>query len=418
MVFKLNQPRIFYGWWIVGACLLVNMYTGGVIFFGFTAVFEPIANEFGWSYTQISLAASLRGLEMGLLAPLVGLLTDRWGPRKLMFGGAIIGGAGLILLGQITSLGMFYASFVLISIGMSTCASTVVMTAVANWFHRKVSITTGIVVSGFALGGLLVPLMSALIDMLGWRQAMVSLGFGMWAIIMPLSLIVRHRPEQYGYLPDGDSASESFNGERLTSTQSARKDISARQAISSRAFWHIALGAMYQAFAVNAVVTHIMPYLSSIGISRVVSSFMASATPVTSIIGRLGFGWLGDRYDKKLVSATGFAMMASGLILFGLVPTVGMWLLVPFTIIFGIGWGGVVPLRPALLREYFGRSHFGTILGFAFGVMMVGVIVGAPLAGWAFDTWGSYQEIWFLFAGLGVVATLNMLAIPPLDKTA
>ena len=175
---------------------------------------------------------------------------------------------------------------------------------------------------------------------------------------------------------------------------------------------------MYQAFAVNAVVTHIMPYLSSIGISRVVSSYMASATPVTSIIGRLGFGWLGDRYDKKLVSATGFAMMASGLILFGLVPTVGMWLLVPFTIIFGIGWGGVVPLRPALLREYFGRSHFGTILGFAFGVMMVGVIVGAPLAGWAFDTWGTYQGIWFLFAGLGVVATLNMLTIPPLDKTA
>ncbi len=417
MVLKLNQPRIFYGWWIVGACLLVNMYTGGVIFFGFTAVFGPIANEFGWSYAQISLAASLRGLEMGFLAPLVGLLTDRWGPRKLMFGGAIIGGSGLILLGHITSLSMFYASFVLISTGTSTCGSTVVVTAVANWFRKKVSLTTGIAVSGFALGGLLVPLMSALIDMLGWRMAMTGLGFGMWAIIPPLSLIVRHRPEQYGYLPDGDSASEPFTGARLTPSKSAGQDISAKQAISSRAFWHIALVAMYQAFAVNAVATHIMPYLSSIGMSRVVSSFMASAIPVTSIIGRLGFGWLGDRYNKKLMSATGCAMMASGLILFGLVPTVGMWLLVPFTIIFGIGWGGVVPLRPALLREYFGRSHFGTILGFAFGVMMVGVIVGAPLAGWAFDTWGSYHEIWFLFAGLGIVAMLNMLAIPPLDKT-
>ena len=103
-----NRHTIFYGWWIVGACFLIALYVGGTIFYGFTAIFEPIANEFGWSYVQISLAASLRGLEMSLLAPFIGILVDRWGPRKLIFSGAIILGSGFILLSRTSSLGTFY----------------------------------------------------------------------------------------------------------------------------------------------------------------------------------------------------------------------------------------------------------------------------------------------------------------------
>ena len=80
-----RPSSVFYGWWIVGACFLIALYMGGVIFYGFTAIFEPIANEFGWSYTQISLALSLRGLEIGLLAPLIGLLVDRWGHYDVWF---------------------------------------------------------------------------------------------------------------------------------------------------------------------------------------------------------------------------------------------------------------------------------------------------------------------------------------------
>ena len=94
-------PRIFYGWWIVAGCFLVSSLTGGYIVLGFTAFFEPIAYEFGWSYAQISLAASLRGAEMGLLAPIVGFIVDRWGPRRIMFGGITIIGLGLVFLRQL-----------------------------------------------------------------------------------------------------------------------------------------------------------------------------------------------------------------------------------------------------------------------------------------------------------------------------
>ena len=132
---QLNPKRhaIFYGWWVVGASFLIAVYTGGVIYFGFTAIFEPVQNEFGWSYVQISLAASLRGLEMCLLAPVMGIFVDRWGPRKLMFGGSIIIGLGLLLLSTVNSLFMFYVAFIVVAIGMSNCSSTVKNNAVANW---------------------------------------------------------------------------------------------------------------------------------------------------------------------------------------------------------------------------------------------------------------------------------------------
>jgi len=408
-----KPSRVFYGWWIVGASFFVSLYTGGVIFYGFTAIFEPIANEFGWSYTQISLAASLRGLEIGLLAPLVGLLVDRWGPRRLIFGGAVVIASGLMLLSYTTSLTMFYGAFALVAIGVSTCSSTVLMTAVANWFRRKVGIATGIMACGYGFGGFLVPVIVRLIDMYEWRMAMAIFAVGALVIDVPLSLLFRHKPEQYGYQPDGEVNGTMMLHKSSAPRQTVEVDIGVKQAVKSGTFWHIALALMCQFMVLNGVVTHVMPYLSSIGIARAKSSLVASAIPVVSISGRLSFGWLADRFDKRRVAAVGFAIMSLGLLFFGYVGTGEIWVLVLFITLFGIGYGSFSTIRSALLREYFGRTKFGTIHGFVIGIMMLGNIIGAPLPGWVFDNWGSYQGIWFVFAGLTVAALVMVATTPP-----
>ncbi|MFC1939362.1 MFS transporter [Chloroflexota bacterium] len=412
MGFNWERLKVFYGWYVVGACLLIALYASGVIFFGFTAVFEPIAKEFGWSYAQISLAASLRGLEMGLMAPVMGLLVDRWGPRKLVSGGCILIFMGFLVFSRVSSLAMFYGAFVLISIGMSTCTQTVLMTAVTNWFRRKAGMAVGIVSTGYGLGGLIVPVLTKVIDILQWRMAMFAVGLGALAIALPLSFLIRHKPENYGYQPDGDVRGVVETTEAQIPTADVEVNTLATQAIRSRVFWHLSVGAACHSFVLGAIVTHIMPYLSSIGIVRSLSSLVALSLPVTSNVGRLSSGWLADRFGGVQIFTVSFLLATVGLLFFGYVTTGMVWLLVPFIITFSIGWGFSVTTRVSLTREYFGRSNFGTIFGFLSGIMMVGNLAGAPLAGWVFDIWGSYKGAWLGCGAISLVGAALVFTIP------
>jgi len=410
--------RIFYGWWIVIACFFISLYTGGVIFYGFTAVFEPLVDQFGWSYAQISLAASLRGLEAGLLAPLVGMLVDRWGPRRLLLGGLIIVSLGLVVLSRTTSLAMFYGAFALLATGMSTCSGTVLMTAVANWFRKKIGIAMGIMICGYGCSGLLIPIIVNLIDRYEWRMAIIILAIGLLVICLPLSFLVRHKPEQYGYQPDGEVEKTAVPNASPAQAETVEANVGMRQALKNRTFWHIALALLCQAMILSTVVTHVMPYLSSINIRRATSSLIAMAIPLTSISGRLGLGWLGDRFDKRRMIAVAFVMICGGLICFAFTSSGITWLLVLFLVLFGIGYGGNNTLRGSVIREFFGRSNFGSIHGLVIGIMMVGSITGPPLAGWVFDKWGTYQPIWFVYIGLAVVALLLAVTTPQMGATA
>ena len=417
MFFNWKPARIFYGWWIVGAAFLVAFYVGGVVFYGFTAVFEPIANDMGWSYAQISLAASLRGLELGFLAPVTGILTDRLGPRRLIFGGAVITALGLFMISRTTSLATFYGAFALIAIGMSATTLTVLMTAIANWFRLKIGIASAIAMSGFGFSGLMVPLIVRLIEVYDWRTTMIILAAGMLIIVLPLSFVFRHRPEHYGYLPDGRKEVPVTPGINATQPQTAELNIPARHALKAITFWRIALTFVIHAMLVSTVITHIMPYLSSIGINRSRASLVAMILPILSVGGRLSFGWLGDKYGRRHTVAAAFAMMTAGLLFFSYVPAVGLWLLIPFLLLFGVGYGGSTATRPSMVAEYFGRANYGTILGLMVGINAVGAIIGPPLAGWVFDTWDSYQGIWLAYSGLAIVGSLLIFNITPVKIT-
>jgi len=274
------MKKIFYGWWIVGACFLIGLYVGGVVFYGFTAFFEPIRREFGWSYTQISLAASLRGLEMGLFGPIVGFLVDRFGSRSLIFLGTIVVGFGLILLSCTQSLAMFYGSFLLIAFGAGGCALLVTMSVVVNWFRKKVSIALGVMMSGIGASGLLVTLIVHLIDGYGWRTTLLMLGAGMWVLGIPLSFVIRDRPEQYGYLPDGEASGEPLSS---TDTHGEEREVSLREAFGKSTFWYLNIIEAIRMLTVSAVIIHVMPYLNSLGVPRATAGIVAGAIPLFSI---------------------------------------------------------------------------------------------------------------------------------------
>ncbi|MBF0277401.1 MAG: MFS transporter [SAR324 cluster bacterium] len=398
---------MFYGWYIVIACCLISFYVSGAVLFGFTAVFKPIVEEFGWSYTQISFGASIRGLETGILIPIAGMIMDRWGQRRLVFGGCVISFLGFLLLSNAHTLLVFYAAFVLLGTGLSATINSLMMAGIANWFHRKVGLAMGIAAAGVALGGLTVPWVTFLIDTYGWRQAMLFLGIGMLVFPLPLSLLLRHKPEDYGTFPDGEDPQLSLN-KGSTSVSSAKiPDIGAKQALKTKTFMIISAAYLCEVMGVSGVLTHIMPYLETVQIERSSASFIAGALPLVTIFGRIGFGWFGDRSDRRRVASLAFAMNSLGILFLALTSAEQIWLLFIAIFFFSIGWGGAVPMMASLLKSYFGTNRLGTIVGFVGLFMMIGMMTGAPLAGYIFDRWGNYQPAWYILSGImGVASSL------------
>ena len=400
------RVRIFYGWWIVGACFLIAFYVSSVIFYGFTVFFEPLVREFGWSYTKISFASSLRGLEMGILAPLIGSLVDRLGSRRLLLAGTITVGIGLILLSYTRSLPMFYGAMVFIAFGAGGCTSVVTMTAVARWFRKDIGKALGIMSAGFGASGLMLPLIVWLVDACGWREALIVLGLGMWVIGIPLALIVRDSPQQYGYLPDG--ASPDGPGIRDDS-QTMASSVTIWEVLKDRSLLCLNLAEALRFMVLASVVIHIMPYLSNVGIPRSTAGVIAAAIPLTSIIGRFAFGWLGDVFDKRYVTSLAFCLMAIGVFALILVHTKpGLAL---FLLTFPAGFGGISVLRGTILREYYDAGSFGTMMGVMMGFAAAGGIIGPTLTGWAFDTFGNYQLVWIVFSLLLFLAIGLILKI-------
>ena len=400
--------RIYYGWWIVLSSFFILLYVGSVIFYSFTALFEPIANEFGWSYAQISLASSLRGLEMGILAPIVGFLVDRFGSRKLILCGVTTIGFGLIFLSRTQSLLMFYASFLIIAFGAGGCTNVTTMTAVTRWFSKKSGRALGLTLAGYGASGLFVPLIVFLIDAYGWRNAVIILGLGMWAIGIPLSFVIRDRPEQYGYNPDGEK-----DGPIREPSKNAdlKKELRFAEAFRKRSFLYLNLSETMRVLIVSSVITHIMPYLSYMGVPRGTGGLVAAGIPLFSILGRLGLGWLGDSHDKRVVMI--LAYVAMGLGVFTLNYANNLWIIGLFILLYSPSAGGLAVMRGSILREYYGSAFYGKMIGILLGFSAIGGMIGPTLTGWLYDTFGNYNFIWIAFAGLIIVPILLIIYIRP-----
>ena len=400
--------KVYYGWWIVAACFFISFYVSAIAYFSFTAYFDPLIKEFGWSYTEVSFAMSLRGLEMSFLSPVVGFFVDRYGSRKLCLLGVLTIGAGFILLSQTQSLWLFYTSIILIAFGGGGCTGVVMNHAVSNWFQKRIGLALGIMNSGVGACGLMIPIVVGLIDTYGWRSAVVVLGIGTWIICTPLALVIRDTPEEHGLHPDGTTLTPAAAAQ---TSGSEPTQIRFADAVKDRAFLFIALSEVIRMMALGAVITHIMPYLNLLQVPRSTAGLIAGAMSVVSILGRFGFGWLADLFDKRYVAAVTSGLMSVGMFMLCYVDK--EWAMLMFLILFPIGFGGAVTLRAAIIQAYFGRASFGRLIGLIMGCCAIGSIIGPTLAGYLFDNTGSYSYTWIMLGIASTFSVILMLNIGP-----
>ena len=415
-----GKRRIFYGWWIVLASAILNVLAGGTFFYGFTVFFNPIRDTFRWSAAVTSIAFVFQRLEAGILGPIAGFLVDRIGPRKLMLGGWLVVGLGYLLMSRIDSLWAFYGTFVVVATGFSFGSFVVLNTVVALWFDQKRSRALTLIYLGFGASGTLVPLVALSISQFGWRETLTMLAIVLWVAGILLSLVMRHKPGQYGYLPDGkniETTHQMTNEDVLHSPGETEYQDSippatgftVRTVLKTRAFWLLSLAFFFQHIGTSAVMVHIVPYLESIELPTTIAATAVTGMTLSSVIGRLGFGFLGDFRNKRYLVAIALTLQTIGLFIFSFITENRAWLIIPFLLTYAPGYGGPIPLRPALQADYFGIRNFGTIMGLMSSISMLGGLFSPVLAGWIFDATGSYSLAWQLFGIITIPAILLML---------
>ena len=387
----------------------------GINFHGFGNFIIPLGDEFGWDRTTISIVFSVARLESGLLGPVEGWAVDRVGPRRLIAVGIPLMGLGYIAMSRIEGLFSFFFVYVfMIALGNSLGMSTPITAAVANWFNRKRGLAFGIMWSGVGVGGLFVPALGWLVAAYGWRTAALIVGVFIALLGFPVASVMRHRPESYGYFPDGivpvGMRTAGTRGRPVLPDLS--NDFTAREALRTSSFWFLTLSIMARSLVSGGIGLHLVPFFVDLGASSVTAAVLAGSVGLMSIPGRFGLSALGDYVNRRYVMVASLALMSVSIVFMARAPSVAA--VIPVLVAFSASQGGISVIPQSLIADYFGRRSYATIQGFRSTIQMAGIIAGPIISGYVYDTTGNYTLAFFGFSGAALVSlALVFMAKPP-----
>jgi sugar phosphate permease len=400
------MKRLFYGWWMVGAGSLMQFVQSTLLLQSFGAYFAVLRDDRGWSKTELSGAAALHQVEAAILGPLLGWFIDRFGAQWVIRIGVVLFGTGFILLSFIDSLLAFYGAFIVTALGASLCGFFPLNVSLIHWFERQRARALSSMQIGMAAGGLCVPLVALALATWGWRATAFASGILIIVVCLPLSLVFRHRPEDMGLKLDGlDVATQGLPVGSRSDGKTFTRDFTAREALRTPAFWLLSLGHGFALFVVTGVNTHAITHMKEgLGYSIELASLVITLQTVAQLCG-VGIGaWIGDRLNKRLISAGCMLGHMSGLLFLTYAANAAM--VVAYALLHGAAWGLRGPMMQAIRADYFGRSAIGMILGLSFMIMLVGQVGGPMIAGIMADMTGNYRAGFTalaLLAGLGSV---------------
>ena len=400
------KKRLFYGWWMVGAGCAMQFLQSCLLLQAFGAYVAILRDDMGWSKTQLAGAAALHQVEAAVLGPLLGWVIDRFGAQGVIRVGVFVLGIGFMLFSQVDSLPTFYGAFIVIALGASLAGFFPLNVALIHWFERKRARALSSMQFGFALGGIAMPAVAWSLATFGWRPTAFTSGILIIVLGFPLSLVIRRRPEDHGLRADGEPAPPPAESATARSEGAApMRDFTAREALRTPAFWLLALGHGFALFVVSAVNVHAITHMKEgLSYSLEAASFVI-VLQTLSQLGGIAAGWfIGDRYDKRLISAACMFMHMAGLL--SLTYALNHAMVIAYAVTHGFAWGLRGPFMQAIRADYFGRSAIGLILGFSFMIVVLGQVGGGMISGILADATGNYRmgfTVVALLAGLGSI---------------
>ena len=398
---RLHFSEFYYGWIIVAVALVSMAFWLGIRT-SFSIFYVALLEDFPWTRAGSAGVQSIALITYTLLAPLVGGLIDRFGPRRVVVPGILILASGLMLCSSIKTLNQFYLFYgVVMGSGITAIGIITYSAVLAHWFEKKRGLASGIAVSGMGLGTfLLVPLSQSLISMFGWRMTFIITGALVLIILLPANaLFLRHKPSDVGQYPDGYKLPEGLsvapNSTNCMNEMASHWTL--KLAFLSRRFWALILFSSLSVVGIYIILVHSVKFLVDQGIDKMAAALIFAMVGVVSSIFRIFWGWLSDRIGREITFTMGILCACLG---------VGSLLLfenskfMPFTygffFFFGMGWGVTAPMFMSVSADLFKGRIFGLIYGFVEAGIGIAGALGAWVAGFIFDQTQSYKLAFIL----------------------
>ena len=368
----------------------------GIALYGLPFFYDFMVRDFGWSRAQVTSGNALSKLVVGpVFGFLAGWLVDRFGPRRLMIAGIVMAGVALIGLGAIRSLAGFYLFYLFNALGYVCGGPLPNQVLLSRWFTGGRGRAMGVAYLGIGIGGAVVPFLAVwLTRAVGWQGALQGLGLLIIATALPMALFVRESP--------ASTTSTTFTTFTTFTTSAV---------LHRPAFYLLLLGSMCSIAAVGGTNQHLKLFLSlDHGYSQTAAAQVASLVLVSSLVGRLGMGWLADRIPKKYVMLLIYLLVACAIPVLFLTGTRAAIYI--FAVVFGIGLGGEYMVIPLMAAELFGVRVLGRVMGIVLTADGVGEAVAPWLVGRMRDAAGSYASGFAALIGCALVGAVAILFLP------
>jgi MFS family permease len=401
---------IAYGWKIVLACTLgMAMSPGTLAFYSLGIFIKPLNAAYGWDRAEVSFVATILTLGIMLGLPLIGMLVDRYGPRRVLVPSLVLLGTALVSLTLVDTLWQFYLVFAVIGFVCAGANSLAYMRILSTWFDRRRGLVIGLASAGMGIGVMVIPPFAQfMMSVSGWQAAYAGLGIFVLAIGVPvIALTVRDTPQELGLSSDAMGIADA--GRRTPVTGYLMPEI-----VRMRQFWMLLLIFLAIAGAINAVAMHLVPLIQDRGSPSSVAVLAASLFGGAMICGRLLTGMLLDRYFGPHVAAAFFS--ASTLAIIALAAGATGVSAVVASVFVGICSGAEGDVLGYLISRYFGIRCFGKVYGYTLGVYMIGVSTVPFLMGLGFEMTGSYTSMLIVCVLLNALSTVLLMFLGPFPR--
>ena len=412
-----NRPPIFYGWVIVGTTLTMNLAASPLNAAVFSFFVTPMSDELGWSRSDLSWGYTTRLIVAGVAAPFVGALLDRIGSRVLGTLAGLIAGACVLGLAGVHSLIVFYALFAISGIaGFGAPGGQLITTVpIAKWFHTNRGRALAIATIGMPLGtSIFLPIVEALIDNLGWREAWLVSGVMVITVLaVPCAIFMRKDPESMDLHPDGADHPPVYTALESSASTATSENWTAAQAIRSPTMWMIVAAMMLLGAVLPGTVLYRTAYWQDVGLSTGVIALATALDPLMVSVSALYCGFLADRIQTRYLAFFGLTIAGCSMLAMILAQDSVVYLLA-YNMIWGIGMGANVTVQNIIWPNYFGRQFVGTIRGIVFPISVIASAASAPLFAALLDAFSEDRFVWIVtLAGFWVSALLLLVAKRP-----